>query len=66
MITDTREWRHFKMVNGITTPVEEGMFNKADETKSGQPEIFMRPKEVVHVPFVFITWKADHSVHPQV
>ena len=52
------------MLNNVTTPVEEGMFNV--ETKSERPEIFLRPKEVVNVPFVFVTFRADHSVQPQV
>ena len=45
------------------TSVEEGMFNT--ETKSGRPEIFLRPKESVNVPFKFLSYKADHAVHPQ-
>ena len=52
------------MLNNVTSPVEEGMFNI--ETKSERPEIFLRPKEVVNVPFVFVTFRADHSVQPQV
>ena len=64
VITDTREWRHFKMLNEVYSSVEEGMFNT--DTKSGKPEIFLRPKETVHVPFKFLSFKADHSVQPQV
>jgi nephrocystin-4 len=64
VITDTREWRHFKMINEVYTSVEEGMFNT--ETKSGQPQIFLRPKEIVHVPFKFLSYRGDHSVQPQV
>ena len=63
-ITDPREWRHFKLLNDIHTTVEEGMFNL--DTKSGKPEIFLRPKERVHVPFKYLTFKADHSVKPNV
>ena len=40
------------------------MFNL--ETKSERPEIFLRPKESVNVPFVFVSMRADHSVQPQV
>ncbi len=64
VVTDTREWRHYKALNDVGTPVEEGMFNV--ETKSEKPEIFLRPKEAVNVPFVFLTFRADHSVLPQV
>jgi len=38
------------------------MFNM--ESKSGRPEIFLRAKESVHVPFKLLTFKADHSVEP--
>ena len=64
VITDPTEWRHYKMLNEVYTSVEEGMFNT--ETKSGRPEIFLRPKESVNVPFKFLTFKGDHSVSPQV
>ena len=64
IITDTREWRYYKMLNNMTTPVEEGMFNL--ETKSERPEIFLRPKEAVNVPFVYVSFRADHTVQPQV
>ena len=40
------------------------MFNL--QTKSGKPEIFLRPKEKVNVPFKLLTFKADHSVKPNV
>ena len=52
------------MLNEVYTSVEEGMFNT--ETKSGNPEIFLRPKETVTVPFKFLSFKANHSVQPQV
>ena len=64
MITDTREWRHYKMMNDVLTSVEEGMFST--QSKSGFPELFLRPKESVNVPFKFLTFRADHAVHPQV
>ena len=52
------------MLNNMTTPVEEGMFNL--ETKSERPEIFLRPKEAVNVPFIYVSFRADHTVQPQV
>ena len=52
------------MRHEIYTPVEEGMFNM--ETASTHPEIFLRPKESVNIPFKFLSLKADHTVHPQV
>ncbi|KAJ8319810.1 hypothetical protein KUTeg_001397 [Tegillarca granosa] len=63
VVTDTREWRHFKQLNQLQTPIEEGMFNKKAE--SHYPEIFMRPKETVNIPFKYLTFTADQSVEPQ-
>jgi len=62
VIHDAREWRYFKMLNGVTTPVEEQLFNAGTCDK---PQIFLRPKECVHVPFRFVTFRADHSVPDQ-
>ncbi|XP_064610999.1 nephrocystin-4-like isoform X2 [Liolophura sinensis] len=64
VIMDTREWRHFKQVHQVNTPVEEGMFSKSAET-SQLPEIFLRPKETVNIPFKFVMFSADQSVQPQ-
>ncbi|CAH1775289.1 unnamed protein product [Owenia fusiformis] len=63
LITDAREWRYFKVLNNLNTPVEEGMFNT--QSSSLRPEIFLRPKETVHVPFRYLTFRADHSVQSQ-
>ena len=63
-ITDTREWRYFKQLHQVQSNMEEGMFNK--ESKSGKPEIFLRAKETVNIPFKYLMYKADQSVNPQV
>jgi len=63
VIRDAREWRYFKMLNDVTTPVEEQLFSTG--TACSQPQIFLRPKESVHVPFRFLTFRADHSVPDQ-
>ncbi|WAR15221.1 NPHP4-like protein, partial [Mya arenaria] len=62
-ITDTREWRYFKQLHQVQSAMEEGMFSK--EAKSSFPEIFLRPKETVNVPFKYVLFKADQSVQPQ-
>ena len=51
------------MLYNVTTPVEEQLFN-TDATCS-QPQIFLRPKESVHVPFRFLTFRANQSVPDQ-
>ncbi|CAC5423619.1 NPHP4 [Mytilus coruscus] len=63
VITDAREWRYFKQLNGLQSPLEEGMFTK--QSKSQFAEIFLRPKETVYIPFKYLSFKADHTVHPQ-
>ena len=63
-VTDTREWRYFKQLYQIHSQIEEGLFNR--EAKSHCPEVFLRPKETVNIPFKYLMFKADHSVKPQV
>jgi nephrocystin-4 len=43
------------MLNDVTTPVEEQLFTPGGE----KPQIFLRPKESVNVPFKFLTLKAN-------
>ena len=52
------------MLNEVYASIEEGMFNM--DATSGKPEIFLRPKESVNVPFKFVTFKADEKVQLQV
>jgi hypothetical protein len=64
VITDPREWRHFKIINNVATPVEEGLFNM--DTKSGKPEVFLRPKESALIPIKYLTFRSDNTVDLQV
>ncbi|KAL5014616.1 hypothetical protein ScPMuIL_008886 [Solemya velum] len=63
VITDAREWRYYKQLNQLSTQVEESMFKP--QPRSQHPEIFLRPKETVNVPFKYLSYLADHSVQPQ-
>lgn len=65
LITDAQEWRYFKSQSNVTTPMEEDMFIESNEDGKWK-QILMRPKEVIHIPFKFQSFTADHSVHPQV
>ena len=65
LITDAREWRHYKQLSRLTTPVEEAMFTSASSDKN-KPQIFLRSKETVNIPLKFQTFKTDMSVQPQV
>ncbi|XP_071945028.1 nephrocystin-4-like [Antedon mediterranea] len=66
VITEPREWRHFKQLFETYTPMEENMFNTQDK-KGDIPgiQIFLRPKEKVNVPFKYQSFQANHSVNPQ-
>ncbi|XP_062617587.1 nephrocystin-4-like [Saccostrea cucullata] len=63
VITDAREWRYFKQLNGVQTQVEEDMFIK--ESSSQHPQIFLRPKETVQIPFKYLSFTTDQSVQLQ-
>ena len=64
VLTSSREWRHFKAINEVHTPLEENMFN---EDSLGQyAEIFMKPAEVINIPFKFQSFRAHHLARDQV
>lgn len=46
------------------TALEENMFDTA--STSPYPQVFLRPRETVHIPFKFQTFRADQSVPEQV
>ncbi|XP_062449132.1 nephrocystin-4 isoform X3 [Rhea pennata] len=62
VISDTREWRHFKELTKTVTPVEEDMFHLHDDLR---PQVYLRPKETVHIPFKYQTFSADPAVMMQ-
>ncbi|KAI8794088.1 nephrocystin-4 isoform X1 [Biomphalaria glabrata] len=64
LVTDAREWRHYKQLFQLTTPIEENMFTSASSDQS-KPQIFLRPKEQVYIPLKFLTLKADMSIQAQ-
>ncbi|NXX62641.1 NPHP4 protein, partial [Scopus umbretta] len=59
VILDPREWRHFKELTESITPVEEEMFHLRDDLR---PQIYLRPKETVRIPFKYQTFSADPAV----
>ncbi|XP_043355987.1 nephrocystin-4 isoform X5 [Dermochelys coriacea] len=63
VIVDSREWRHFKeLTQTMTTPVEEDMFHLQDNL---MPQVYLRPKETIHIPFKYQTFSIDHAVMMQ-
>ncbi|XP_068935560.1 nephrocystin-4 [Petaurus breviceps papuanus] len=62
VILDSREWRHFKDATKVHTPLEEDMFHLHE---SCTPQLYLRPKEMVHIPFKYQTFCLDHNVMMQ-
>ncbi|XP_039364831.1 nephrocystin-4 isoform X9 [Mauremys reevesii] len=63
VIVDSREWRHFKeLTQTLTTPVEEDMFHLQDNL---MPQVYLRPRETIHIPFKYQTFSVDHTVMMQ-
>lgn len=68
VVTDSREWRHLKMLHQIYTAVEDNMFHREESTVLNDmalvkyPQIFMRPKETINIPFKYQTFRADGRV----
>ncbi|XP_074831222.1 nephrocystin-4 isoform X5 [Natator depressus] len=63
VIVDSREWRHFKeLTQTMTTPVEEDMFHLQDNL---MPQVYLRPKETIHIPFKYQTFSIDRAVMMQ-
>ncbi|XP_066546868.1 nephrocystin-4 [Amia ocellicauda] len=63
VIVDTREWKHFKELTETRTPLEEDMFNL--QGNKLKPQIYLRPKETVNIPFKYQTFNADNTVITQ-
>ena len=65
VVTNGREWRHLKLLHQIYSQVEDNMFHREEITQDKKtlkyPQIYMRPKETINIPFKFQTFKADHS-----
>ncbi|XP_035200703.1 nephrocystin-4 [Oxyura jamaicensis] len=59
VILDPREWRHFKELTKVATPLEEDMFHLRDDLR---PQVYLRPKETVHIPFRYQTFSAEPAV----
>lgn len=61
-MTDAREWRRLKTLFEVFSDTEENMFtNQAgiiDQSGLNYPQIFMRSKESIHIPFKLQTFLA--------
>uniref|UniRef100_A0A5S6KML1 Carbonyl reductase family member 4 n=1 Tax=Xenopus tropicalis TaxID=8364 RepID=A0A5S6KML1_XENTR len=64
VITDTQEWKHFKELTSTITPIEENMFHVQPNTVI--PQLYLRAKETVYIPFKYQTFCVDHTPMLQV
>lgn len=66
VVTNGREWRHLKLLNQIYSQVEDNMFHREeiDQNKKNvkYPQIYLRPKETINIPFKYQSFKADNTV----
>ncbi|XP_039611926.1 nephrocystin-4 isoform X1 [Polypterus senegalus] len=60
VIVDSREWRYFKELTKTLTPLEEDMFYLKGNTL--YPQVYLRPKETIYIPFKYQRFSADHTV----
>ncbi|XP_070615119.1 nephrocystin-4 isoform X2 [Erythrolamprus reginae] len=62
VILDVREWRHFKELTQTVTPLEEDMFHLHNGLT---PQVYLRPKETVYIPFKYQTFSIDQAAMMQ-
>uniref|UniRef100_A0A670ZIN0 Nephrocystin 4 n=1 Tax=Pseudonaja textilis TaxID=8673 RepID=A0A670ZIN0_PSETE len=63
VILDVREWRHFKELTQTVTPLEEDMFHLHNGLT---PQVYLRPKETVYIPFKYQTFSMEQAAMMQV
>ncbi|XP_016093915.1 nephrocystin-4-like [Sinocyclocheilus grahami] len=59
VIVKTEEWRYFKELTKTLTPLEEELFHLKESTLTTQ--VYLRPKDSVHVPFKYQTFICGHT-----
>ncbi|KAL8198608.1 UNVERIFIED_CONTAM: Nephrocystin-4 [Gekko kuhli] len=62
VIVDSREWKHFKELTKTVTPLEEEMFHLHENLT---PQVYLRPKETVHIPFKYQAFTMEHGAMKQ-
>ncbi|XP_015285301.1 PREDICTED: nephrocystin-4 [Gekko japonicus] len=62
VIVDSREWKHFKELTKTVTPLEEEMFHLHENLT---PQVYLRPKETVYIPFKYQAFTVEHGAMKQ-
>ncbi|XP_062855133.1 nephrocystin-4 isoform X2 [Trichomycterus rosablanca] len=58
VILKAEEWRYFKDLTETRTPLEAEMFHVKEN--SSTPQVYLRPKESVHIPLKYQTFLSGH------
>lgn len=64
VITNTEEWGYFKALTKTPTRLEENMFHVEEGTPG--PRVYLRPKESIHIPLKYQSFRCDHTMALQV
>ncbi|KAI5610314.1 nephrocystin-4 isoform X2, partial [Silurus asotus] len=59
VIVNAEEWRYFKDLTKTCTPLEVEMFHMKED--SSTPQVYLRPKESVHIPLKYQSFVQVHS-----
>ncbi|KAK6759161.1 hypothetical protein RB195_016398 [Necator americanus] len=62
IVTDMDEWSFYKRANSLETPMEKNLVLQ----NSGHMEIFLKPMEAVHVPFLYDDLKATKQMDDKI
>ncbi|XP_076132614.1 nephrocystin-4 [Alosa pseudoharengus] len=63
VVVSTEEWRYLKQMTKTSTPLEQDMFKLNEKTHVLQ--VYLRPKEAVHIPLKYQTFVSTHTLPPQ-
>uniref|UniRef100_W5LQ66 Nephrocystin 4 n=1 Tax=Astyanax mexicanus TaxID=7994 RepID=W5LQ66_ASTMX len=62
VVVKAEEWRYFKDLVKVCTPMEEEMFHLQE--KSSAPQLYLRPKESVYIPLKYQTFTSSSTSPP--
>ncbi|XP_053481395.1 nephrocystin-4 isoform X1 [Ictalurus furcatus] len=58
VIVNAEEWRYFKDLTKMCTPLEVEMFHMKED--SSTPQVYLRPRENVHIPLKYQSFVSGH------
>lgn len=64
VIVNAEEWRYFKDLTKTCTPLEVEMFHMKEDSLT--PQVYLRPRESVHIPLKYQSFVSGHILLSQV